>query len=96
MPTTELMLERTLSSITSATTQLDRTLSEVIRNAVAAREALANGHAVAGSALGAGPLGHQAPFDVAMTVARLSALIDQALLLGGTGDQITAAYKVSA
>jgi hypothetical protein len=96
MTPNELLLKNTLRSITAATVKLDRDLGAIIRDAVAAREALAQGHAVAGSTLGAGPLGHQAPFDIAMTTARISALIDQALALGATGDQITAAYKVVA
>ena len=95
-PTADVMLTRTLRDLSAQTKQLDRSLAEIIRDAVAARHALAEGHAVRGSTLGAGPIGHQAPFDIAMTVVRVQALIDQAMMLGATGDQITAAYKVGA
>jgi hypothetical protein len=94
-PTTAEMLDRTLKSISAATIKLDRDLGAIIRDAANARTALAQGHAVMGSTLGAGPIGHQAPFDVAMTTARITALIDQALMLGANGSQITAAYKVA-
>lgn len=95
-PTAEVMLERVLRDLSSQTTQLDRSLGSIIRDAANARTALAQGHAVAGSSLGAGPLGHQAPFDIAMATGKLNVLIETALMLGATGDQITAAYKVGA
>lgn len=95
-PTNDVMLDQTLRAISAATIRLDQHLGSIIRDAVRAREALAEGHAVAGTGLGHGPIGAQAPFDIAQTVTRISALIDQALMLGGTGVQITAAYKVTA
>jgi hypothetical protein len=87
-------LDQTLLEVASASRQLDRILAQVIRDAQQARTALSQGHAVAGSTMGAGPLGHQAPFDVAMTTTRLNGLIQQALMLGATSDQITRAYTV--
>ena len=96
MTPTELHLTTTLRSITAATIRLDQLLGSVVRDAVSARESLARGHAVRGTALGHGPLGAQTPFDIAMITAKLTALIDTALVLGATGDQITAAYKVTA
>ena len=95
MTPAELHLKTTLRSITAAAIRLDQLLGTVVRDAVNAREALAKGHAVQGSALGHGPLGTQTPFDIAMVTAKLTALIDTALMLGATGDQITAAYKVT-
>jgi hypothetical protein len=87
------MLSMTLRSLSNATATLAQNLRAVRDSADEALLALAEGHAVRGTALGHGPLGAQVPFDIAMNTARVTALIDQALLLGATGDQITAAYK---
>lgn len=92
-PAPDVMLSMTLRSLSNATSLLASNLRSIRAAADQALDALAQGHAVAGSALGHGPFGAQAPFDVAMGVAKVSALIDQALMLGATGDQITKAYK---
>lgn len=92
-PTADEMLGMTLRSLSNTTSLLASNLRSIRAAADQALDALAQGHAVSGTALGHGPLGAQAPFDVAMGVARVTALIDQCLMLGATGDQITAAYK---
>jgi hypothetical protein len=45
---------------------------------------------------GFGPIGHQAPFDLAVQTAQLSAAINNAMMLQCTGEEIQAAYARTA
>jgi hypothetical protein len=90
------MRSTTLRQIETASTLLARSLQEVRRDADRALEALATGQGLAGRGHGGGPLGHQTPGDVMKHAARLDTLVDQAVMLGCTTDQITAAYIVAA
>jgi len=85
---------RALRAITNNVTHLYRALGDVERDAKTARDAIMAGNAVAGSTLGYGPIGHQAPFEVAKYTASVSTAVDVAMMLGATADEIKEAYVV--
>jgi septal ring factor EnvC (AmiA/AmiB activator) len=94
--TTSAQIDRALRSITHNVRSLDRALAEVERDVKNARAAIAAGNAVSGSAMGYGPIGHQAPFEVAALTASVRTGIDTAMMLGATSEQIAEAYTSKA
>jgi hypothetical protein len=93
--TNQELITATLRELTAATSLLHRALNSVIRDATAAVVAIELGNRVSGSGLGYGPLGTQAPFEVATLSAKVDVLLNQALILGATAEQITTAYEVN-
>jgi hypothetical protein len=90
-----LVLQATLGELSAATRDLRTALNRVIDDATKAVVALELGQRVAGSTnIGFGPLGTQAPFEVATLTARIDVLLNQATLQGATAEQITTAYEV--
>jgi hypothetical protein len=92
---TTIAAEHTLRELSSSTASLRRALNEVIRDATSAVVALESGQRVSGMVLGHGPLGAQAPFEIAMLTSKIEALLTQAQVLGCSAEQISVAYEVS-
>lgn len=82
--------DETLRDLTTLVRRLDRQLASIEADAAQARAALAAGNMPAGT-MGFGPIGHQAPFDVAQTTDRLSAAVTLARHLGASVEEIQAA-----
>lgn len=85
-----------LVAITRAVAQLDRVLYRAQLDILAARDSIKQGLAVEGVALGFGPVGHQAPFDIAQASERLRAATEYAYQLGCSTEEVQAAYKATA
>jgi hypothetical protein len=88
------VLDSTLRDLSNATRELRTSLNRVIDDATRAVVALESGNRVAGSGLGYGPLGTQAPFEIATLSAKVDVLLNQAMAQGATAEQITTAYEV--
>lgn len=82
--------------IRDAAEQLERLLLEAKRDIDGALEALSTGRAIAGSAMhGAGPIGHQAPFDIALATQRLTFALRDARRAGLETEAIKLAYTIA-
>lgn len=81
----------TLRKLREAVLDLRRELTSIESDAAKALRDLDNGLRISG-AHNVGPLGHQAPFDLAKYTNRVGMLIDQAQMLGCSQDDINAAY----
>lgn len=93
---TDVSVGMTLDTLSTLTASLDRYLRDVKYSAERALDALAKGNRVDGMGIGYGPIGHQAPFDIATTCAKIEATMHTLILLGATSEQISDAYKVGA
>ena len=87
--------DEALRSITHHAQALSRALTDVKRDAEQALNTMSRGEAVIGMH-SFGPIGHQAPFDIARHTAILQTVIQQAIALGATGEEVKIAYTVRA
>lgn len=87
--------ETVLWDIRYTSKQLHDTLLRVQKDATEALEALSKGLQLSGST-NFGPVGHQAPFDIAVQTARLQMQIQTAIALGVDEADIQKAYTVTA
>lgn len=89
MPRTN--LERALYTVTTAKMALRTSLNRIADDAARAVAALDAGQLPFSTISSAGPLGHQAPFDVAIQYNQLKGALDVAYALGATDEQMQAA-----
>ena len=89
------VLTTTLRELSSATRGLHSALHSLVFSANRAVVALEMGQRVEGSGLGYGPLGAQAPFEIATLSAKVDVLLNQAIMQGASAEQITSAYEVA-
>ena len=104
MNTTETVVTRNITAvdiamaaedITFAVREVKRTLERIQWDANKAIESISKGERFVG--MGAsGPLGHQAPFDLAVASANVQAKINMAIVLGVGQEAIEAAYAAGA
>lgn len=82
----------TLDAISENTRSLRRALLSIQQDATDALAAIDAGKTVRGAGLGYGPIGHQAPFDVAQLTDRINSAVTTAYRLGCSAEEINAAY----